>query len=159
MKKLFLIRRNLDKKVYLTISLISFLILFGAWIMLSVGGLVNSTFLPTPMSVLGTFFTAVKEGTLFGDMYISIFRIFMGFIIAVIIGVPLGILTGTFKSCEAFIQPIAEFIRYSFKEYFFFANAEFIKYIAYEQASEFVNIDTTNKIISNNFSMINSPFN
>ena len=54
---------------------------------------------------------------------------------------------------------IAKFIRYSFKEYFFFANAEFIKYIAYEQASEFVNIDTTNKIISNNFSMINSPFN
>lgn len=112
MKKLFLIRKNLDKKIYLSIALMSFVILFGAWTILSVGGLVNNTFLPTPMAVLRTFFNAVKEGTLFADMYISIFRIFMGFIIAVIIGVPLGILTGTFKSCEAFIQPIAEFIRY-----------------------------------------------
>jgi NitT/TauT family transport system permease protein len=36
----------------------------------------------------------------------------MGFGIAVIIGVPLGLLVGTFKPVEAFIQPLCEFIRY-----------------------------------------------
>lgn len=112
MKKLLLIRKNLDKKAYLSIAAISFVILFGAWTILSVSGLVNKTFLPTPITVIQAFINTVKDGTLIADMYISIFRIFMGFIIAVIIGVPLGILTGTFKSCEAFIQPVVEFVRY-----------------------------------------------
>lgn len=94
------------------IAAISFVILFGAWTILSVFGLVNKSFLPTPMAVIQAFINTMKDGTLFSDMYISVFRIFMGFIIAVIIGVPLGILTGTFKACEAFIQPVAEFIRY-----------------------------------------------
>ncbi|EKQ53434.1 MULTISPECIES: ABC transporter permease [unclassified Clostridium] len=112
MKKLLLIRKNLDKRTYLLIAAISFVILFGGWTILSVLGLVNKSFLPTPMAVIQAFINTMKDGTLFGDMYISVFRIFMGFIIAVIIGVPLGILTGTFKSCEAFIQPVTEFIRY-----------------------------------------------
>lgn len=94
------------------IAAISFVILFGAWTILSVFGLVNKSFLPTPMAVIQAFINTMKDGTLFSDMYISVFRIFMGFIIAVIIGVPLGIFTGTFKACEAFIQPVAEFIRY-----------------------------------------------
>lgn len=112
MKRLLLIRKNLDKRTYLLIAAISFVILFGAWTILSVFGLVNKSFLPTPVAVIQSFITTMKDGTLLTDMYISIFRIFMGFIIAVIIGVPLGILTGTFKSCEAFIQPVTEFIRY-----------------------------------------------
>ncbi len=112
MKKLLLIRKNLDKRTYLIIAAISFVILFGAWTILSVFGLVNKSFLPTPVAVIQSFINTMKDGTLITDMYISIFRIFMGFIIAVIIGVPLGILTGTFKSCEAFIQPVTEFIRY-----------------------------------------------
>lgn len=112
MKRLLLIRKNLDKRTYLIIAAISFVILFGAWTVLSIFGLVNKSFLPTPMEVIQSFINTMKDGTLLIDMYISIFRIFMGFIIAVIIGVPLGILTGTFKSCEAFIQPTTEFIRY-----------------------------------------------
>lgn len=112
MRKLLLIRKSLDKRTYLLIAAISFVILFGAWTILSVFELVNKSFLPTPMAVIQAFINTMKDGTLFADMYISVFRIFMGFIIAVIIGVPLGILTGTFKSCEAFIQPITEFIRY-----------------------------------------------
>ena len=42
----------------------------------------------------------------------SIFRITMGFVISVIIGVPLGILAGSFKRIDAVITPICEFIRY-----------------------------------------------
>ena len=42
----------------------------------------------------------------------SIFRITMGFVIAVVIGVPLGILAGSFKRVDAVVTPICEFIRY-----------------------------------------------
>jgi NitT/TauT family transport system permease protein len=36
----------------------------------------------------------------------------MGFLLSVAIGVPLGILAGSFKPLEAIIAPICEFIRY-----------------------------------------------
>ena len=112
MKKLFLIRKSIDKKIYTIIALISFLVLLGIWTILSVSGLVNSVFLPTPMAVINALISSINDGTLWGDIGISVFRIFMGFLLAVIIGVPLGILAGTFKIAEAYIQPLVEFIRY-----------------------------------------------
>ena len=34
------------------------------------------------------------------------------FVYAVLLGVPIGILVGTFKKAEAFIRPLCEFVRY-----------------------------------------------
>ena len=42
----------------------------------------------------------------------SVYRVTMGFLLSVVLGVPLGILAGSFKKAEAVIAPICEFIRY-----------------------------------------------
>ena len=36
----------------------------------------------------------------------------MGFVVAAIIGVPIGLIMGTFKVAEAFTEPVVGFIRY-----------------------------------------------
>jgi NitT/TauT family transport system permease protein len=51
-------------------------------------------------------------GNVWGDLYISCYRIFMGFLYAAVIGVILGILAGCFAGVEAFFQPLIEFLRY-----------------------------------------------
>ncbi len=68
--------------------------------------------MPSPAKVLKDIIETAKDGTLWANMGYSIFRITMGFIIASLVGIPLGILAGSFKSFEAIISPICEFIRY-----------------------------------------------
>ena len=72
----------------------------------------KGTFLPSPLKVLNDIVSCAKDGSLWANMGWSIFRITMGFVIAVVIGVPLGILAGSFKRVDAVVTPICEFIRY-----------------------------------------------
>ena len=46
------------------------------------------------------------------DILNSVYRVMAGFILAALIGVPLGLLMGTFKIAEAFTEPVVGFIRY-----------------------------------------------
>lgn len=112
MKNIFQIRKDIGKSNYIVIAIVSFILAIGIWTVLSVGGFVDSKFLPDPLKVIKYITKSINDGSLLTNMSISIYRIFMGFIVAVILGVPIGILVGTFKSAEAFIQPLSEFIRY-----------------------------------------------
>jgi NitT/TauT family transport system permease protein len=42
----------------------------------------------------------------------SSYRVLAGFLLAAVIGVPLGLLMGTFKTVEALVEPLVGFIRY-----------------------------------------------
>lgn len=112
MKSMFRIRTKISRKVYYTLAVGVFAIIFLIWTALSESGLISNIFLPTPGRVLSYLVNAFATGTIWGDIGISSYRIFMGFLVAVIIGVPLGVLAGTFHFAEALIQPFAEFLRY-----------------------------------------------
>lgn len=106
------IRKEIDKKKYLTLAVLTFVIIIAVWSLVSGLGLIDTIFLPTPLSVIEYFIESVQNGILLANMGISIYRIMVGFIIAVILGVPIGILAGTFKPIEAIVRPLSEFIRY-----------------------------------------------
>lgn len=112
MRKMFRIRKNIDKKLYMLVAGISFVLLILVWNFASISGIVNPVFLPTPQKVVKTIIESIISGNIWGDLYISCYRIFMGFLYAVIVGVVIGILVGCFSGIEAFVQPLTEFIRY-----------------------------------------------
>lgn len=112
MKKIFGIRTEINPNLYKGLAISVFLFILLIWTILSEGKFVDPIFLPTPKSVLLYLVDVFKTGSIWEHIGISFYRIFMGFIIAVLIGVPLGILVGTFKVAEGLIQPLTEFIRY-----------------------------------------------
>lgn len=112
MPKLFKIRGEIGRGWYIGGTVAAFCGILAVWSVLSWSGLVDQIFLPTPLMVVRNFISSVSQSTLLDDMYISIYRITMGFILAALLGIPLGILAGTFKFAESLIQPISEFIRY-----------------------------------------------
>lgn len=112
MDNLFKIRRKIDPKLYLKITLSSFIVFILVWQLLFILKIVNNVFLPSPLEVLKYTINDIYTGNIWPNLYISCYRIFMGFIYAAIIGVPIGILVGCFSSVEAYIQPIMEFFRY-----------------------------------------------
>lgn len=112
MKNLFRIRGNISRKAYMTGMLLTFAVIIVAWVIATQFGLVKPLFLPSPADVISEFLSVLKSGDLLENTWISIYRILIGFILAVILAIPIGILVGSFKIYESIFQPIAEFVRY-----------------------------------------------
>ena len=92
---------------------IGFFVLFVAvWAFFTLGGFVSPACLASPI-------TMVKEGialfTEYGfakDIGMTVWRVVGGFLLAAVIGVPLGIAMGAWKPVEAFLEPFVSFCRY-----------------------------------------------
>lgn len=92
--------------------ILSFLVPLILWWALSSTGAVSPSFLPSPVKVIEAFGTLWEKGYLLKDTTSSCFRVGMGFLLAAIISVPIGIGMGTFPSIRALLEPIIGFVRY-----------------------------------------------
>ena len=97
------------------LSLVTVVVMFGAWEFVTATGLANKLFLPAPEAVWQAFLKAVNRGyqgnTLQAHVGVSLLRILAAFVAAVLIGVPLGILMGLSRDARALLNPIIEFYR------------------------------------------------
>jgi len=66
---------------------------------------------PSPEQVLESARTAFTTGAFFDHIVISCRRIFLGFAIATLVAVPLGLLMGRFKLLREFVFPVTEVLR------------------------------------------------
>nr|WP_250888700.1 ABC transporter permease [Mesorhizobium sp. dw_380] len=73
---------------------------------------VKPIFLPSPGSVATQVAKLATDGTLWLDLKASMYRISIGFLIASALSIPIGVLIGSFRSWEAAIEPLVDFIRY-----------------------------------------------
>jgi ABC-type nitrate/sulfonate/bicarbonate transport system permease component len=97
------------------ISIASVAVLLVAWSLLSAAPFVKPGYLPSPLLLVQTFIGLVKDGysghPLIEHVEISLFRMAAGFALGVIVGIPLGLLTGYSPRVNAAISPIMAFIR------------------------------------------------
>ena len=82
------------------------------WSIISYAGLTTPIFLPTPTAVMQAGIKMFIEDDLLVDIFASSMRVAAGFIIAAVIGVPIGVLMGTFHSMESLFSPIVGTVRY-----------------------------------------------
>ncbi|WP_442921029.1 ABC transporter permease [Mesorhizobium sp. Cs1321R2N1] len=73
---------------------------------------VKPIFLPSPGSVVTQIAKLAADGTLWLDLRASMYRISIGFLLASALSIPIGVLIGSFRSWEAAIEPLVDFIRY-----------------------------------------------
>ena len=89
---------------------------FGAWIIASHSGWIPRAFLPSPFEVAGKFVDLLHEpfggSTLPVHLLSSMKRYFLGFGLAALIGVPLGLMMGWFRWLDDIFTPIFEALRY-----------------------------------------------
>jgi NitT/TauT family transport system permease protein len=111
-RALFTTGGTIGQGVFLGIACSVFLLLFIAWWAITASGLVPALFLPAPGSVWSKLVGLSANGTLWGDIAISSYRIVAGFLIASAMAVPIGVLIGSYRFWEAALEPLADFIRY-----------------------------------------------
>ncbi|MBN2013815.1 MAG: ABC transporter permease [Candidatus Altiarchaeota archaeon] len=93
-------------------TLASFFIFLSVWSFLTYGGFIEPFFLPSPSAVLGAAVTLFTEHDLISDIFASTYRVFAGFLLSAVFGVPLGILIGHHKQVKAFFEPLIGVARY-----------------------------------------------
>ena len=105
-------REPIPKSFYFVLTLSSFAFFLIIWSILTYGGFVDPLFLPSPGRVFQAGVDLFLDLGFTTDILNSVYRVMMGFVVAAIIGVPIGLIMGTFKVAEALTEPVVGFIRY-----------------------------------------------
>ena len=111
-KDFFHPREPIPNSLYVFLAFGSFGFFLVVWAILTYGGVIDPLFLPSPGRVFEAGYDLFAELDFSIDIFNSVYRVMAGFLIAALIGVPLGLIMGTFKAAEAFTEPVIGFIRY-----------------------------------------------
>lgn len=108
----WVIRGTISQRRYWILAAAGLLLPLIGWATLSATGVVNPVFLPGPLSVLARVGTWYSNDDLLGDIWISTVRVVSGWALSALIAVPLGLFIGTYRSVQALLEPLTDFIRY-----------------------------------------------
>lgn len=96
-------------------AVLSISFVFIAWTLVTRGSpeqrIIPPTVLGSPKEVFGTFGSLWYERALMRNLFASLDRVIKGFGLALIVGVPIGVMCGTFRRIDAFFAPIMIFGR------------------------------------------------
>ncbi|RNF40150.1 ABC transporter permease [Planococcus salinus] len=103
---------RIPKKLKLTlVGSIVPLVLLVAWQVMSVIGVFESHLLPAPTQVLERIGSLVADGSLWGHIGVTLYRIFIGFGIGVACAVIAGSVVGYLKTAELLVDPLIQGFR------------------------------------------------
>lgn len=112
LEDVFTPRQVIPRRQYVSLGILFFVVVGGLWVALTASNAVSTLILPTPAEVWESARRLFLEQGFIGDIWTSLLRITVGFLGAAMIGVPLGILMGTYQHIRAFFEPLAGFARY-----------------------------------------------
>jgi NitT/TauT family transport system permease protein len=87
-------------------------LILGLWCALTYTGVFNEIFLPTPTAVIRATIAMYQDGSLFANIWMSVYRVMAGWIFSVALALPLGMLIANSPKMAALLQPSIEFVRY-----------------------------------------------
>ena len=108
----FEFQRPIPARASLLLGISIWLIFFLLWEAAVVFEWVNALFMPPPEKVLLGLWSLLLEDAFLVDIGISIYRIALSFALACLVAIPLGILMGSFRRVEAFVNPLVSAWRY-----------------------------------------------
>jgi ABC-type nitrate/sulfonate/bicarbonate transport system permease component len=106
-QKSFALARSIDR----LLPLIGVLVLFGVWWLIAVSGLVNPVLLPTPIATLGTLIGGIAAGAMLPDIFATVLRTFSAFLLAAVVGVPIGVALGSSEKIYRSVEFLIDFFR------------------------------------------------
>lgn len=96
----------------LVLSTLAFVLVIAVWSVLSYSGKVDPLFMPTPGATLQKCCQMFIQSDFLTDIGMTVSRVMIGFAIAAVVAIPLGILIGTYAPVSAFFEPLISFVRY-----------------------------------------------
>lgn len=91
---------------------LSFIVVIALWWIAAGLQLIPPQYLPSPAAVVAKLYTLLVKYNFIGDIGISIFRVWVAFLISALMAIPLGILMSSFPIVNGLSQSMIDFIRY-----------------------------------------------
>jgi NitT/TauT family transport system permease protein len=82
------------------------------WWLVTTFGNIDPKFLPSPAKVLEAFGRLWSTRELLKDTVASLWRVGVGFLLAALLSIPVGVLMGSFASIRALLEPLFGLVRY-----------------------------------------------
>jgi NitT/TauT family transport system permease protein len=101
-----------SRRSRLVLGVAFFVVFVAAWAFATFGGFVPKTFLADPLTMLEEGYALFAKYGFAKDVGMTVWRVLGGFVLAMLLGVPLGIAMGAYKPIEAFFEPFVSFARY-----------------------------------------------
>lgn len=101
----------IKNKWYLLAPITSFVLALIIWDLATRVGDFSPDVLPGPARVVSGMWELVADGTLFKHTVASLFRVTIGFYLAILFGIPLGVLIGRIRPFRLFANPMIQFLR------------------------------------------------
>ncbi|MFX1325767.1 MAG: ABC transporter permease [Promethearchaeota archaeon] len=87
------------------------IVLLIIWNLASYFKVINPIFMPSPISVLKKGLNLTSQGILLKDLFLTTKRIFISFFLSVVIGIPLGLVLGSFDKIYETCSVLIDFFR------------------------------------------------
>ncbi|HVW93620.1 MAG TPA: ABC transporter permease [Devosia sp.] len=94
------------------LGLLFFVLFVVAWGVATLGGFISKTFLADPITMVENGYDLLVNQGFAVDIGMTVWRVVGGFVIAAVVGVPIGIAMGAYKPIEALLEPFISFARY-----------------------------------------------
>jgi NitT/TauT family transport system permease protein len=107
-----MVREVVSNKTARSLMLGGVAVFFGVWCLLSYADLVPSVILPSPTDVIKAFPVLHFEEALVRSAGASFYRVMMGFLLAAVVAIPLGLVMGTFPPVKHFFAPVVDPLRF-----------------------------------------------
>ncbi|MBV9457478.1 MAG: ABC transporter permease [Bradyrhizobium sp.] len=99
----------------LLLSSLTVVLVLATWVLVTEMGWANELFLPKPQAVGAAFIKTMTKGyqgaTLLQHVGASLYRILTAFVLACLVGIPLGVLMGVSRDARSLFNPLIEFYR------------------------------------------------
>ena len=113
--RLFGLRKPIPRWLALGMGLLFLLFVFGLWSFVTAGEaeerIVSRLVLPSPSETFESFEELWFERALTRNVLVTIRRVLLGFLLACLVGIPLGVFCGCFPLMQAFFLPLTVFGR------------------------------------------------
>ena len=115
-RRLFTLRAPPPPALKKLLGAVGILLVLGLWWLLTLGAtaetrIVSPVILPSPLEVLRSIPALFGERALLQSAAATLQRVITGFGLAIIVGVPLGIIAGAYRIFDALTGPISVFLR------------------------------------------------
>lgn len=91
--------------------IVSFTIFILIWFLIYTAGDFSPALFPSPAMTFKTLWGLIKDGSLFVNIFASMYRFLTGYILAVVVAVILGLLLGLTPKVFQFVNPIVQLLR------------------------------------------------
>jgi NitT/TauT family transport system permease protein len=110
--RLFAFRGTLPKATTAAIAIGFSAVLLLVWELIARGEWVNPVFLPAPSAIVAALARMTTQQDLLWHAMVSTIRVWIAFLIAAVMAIPVGILMSSYRPIGAALEPVMDFIRY-----------------------------------------------